>query len=1107
MYKVLNNIYKTPNVVSKILSREVVKKKKIVIDFSSPNIAKRFHIGNLRSTLIGDYIKNINQLSHNEVISINYLGDWGTQFGIILLPFMKDKELIFKYENFTNEVDKMKFITDLYVEYNKVIQEDEEKRNEGKKIFENLEKYYKGEFKVNSDIEYQLKIIDIIRKSSIEYLEEFYNKMNISFNYWAGESNIIGEAHKIVEELRRRNEIETTKDGLSIVRYPDSNNYGCVMKSDGSSLYLTRDIAEVLRRDKLFNGDNYYYVVDRSQISHFECLKMILCKLGREDLSDKVKHIYFGRVKGLSTRNGRTKAVDDIIMEGEKLSLKYVKSSPTIKVDKESDLLEISNNLAVSTIKINEYQRKITSEYEFSFKDAFKEKGRNALLFQLNFGLFIYALNFISWSYSLIKFEAFADKGINLHFYPGPYINVLWNFVCWLFLTAIWVVILHRNKLPKYIENYVKTIEQYLFKRYSNEECLLEEASNDEENEEDSTKERLSTYETAWRLIKYCNKFKFWFTLGFLFLIIYSVARIFMPYFTGTLIADIVNGSGTQAIVKSIAYVGFVSVIASLFGGLRGGTFDWSTALIQKQVRDDLFRSLVSQEIAFFDDAQTGEVASRLTSDCEVMSSVISTNFNVFLRSGVMMIGSFIFMFVMSWRLTLVTFILIPLVGFVSKVYGAYYDKLSEECQNTIADGNKKAEEVLSTMRTVRSFACENIESNKFEFHLLKTLGILRKRAWGYFGYTVITEMCENVMLIGILSFGGYLCVTKSMTTDDLIKFLLYQMQLGENFYNLGWVFTNLMQAVGSSRKVFDYILRKPLIKYDGTLKPTVKGDIKISNVTFSYPSRPNQMILSNFSLHIKPGETVALVGSSGNGKSTIVSLIQRFYLPNSGEILLDDINIDNISHEYYHQKIALVAQEPILYSGSVRDNILYGYDNGTEEEMLEASKLANCHDFIMEMIDGYNTSCGEKGVKMSGGQKQRIAIARALVRKPVVLILDEATSALDAESEHKIQEALDKCSKNITIIKIAHRLNSVEKANRICVVNKGEIIQEGSHTQLMENKDGMYYNLVQKQLLSFNNDEEISKEKASSLPKSSISVSPTTEGRESLANRLSKSP
>ncbi|CEF68553.1 ATP-binding cassette sub-family B member 9 [Strongyloides ratti] len=1208
MYRILNKIIQTPNLVSSILSKEVVKKSKYVIDYSSPNVAKMFHIGNLRSTLLGDFIKNIYLSANHDVIGINYLGDWGTQFGILLLPFIENKELLKEFDSL-NTTDKMRYMTSLYIDYNKKCEENIELKEKAKKIFNNLENYYRKEnSNCDVDLSYELEIINLLKLSSFNYLQDFYSKFNISFDTWLTESDTIKDAFKIVEKLKKENKTQITKNGLTILKYSNSDTYATLAKSDGSSLYLTRDVASIINRDQLYSADKYIYITDRAQISHFESLKVVLENLDRDDLSKKILHIPYGRVKGLSTRHGRTNFVDDILENGILLSKKYIETSPTSRINSDSKLEETSETLAISTIKINEYQRKKTTEYEFSFNDAFKIKRKNALMFQsrysrlcsliknnndllsminnssfkfdlnipqeykndieklifhidkidkvllnahntlepviiivylselcsilgpiiqniriseqgndigasrlllflsskhiiesllrllgvtpieeihecslliygyifyvrnilLNYGIFIYSLNFISFSYSLIKFEAFADNSVKLHFTLGSYLNVIWNVFAWFIVTSIWVLFLHRRKLPFFIEKVVSRIEKVFTRNDSSDnQRLLENPEIIDGTNDDEKIERISTFETAWRLLKYCHKFKFWFSLGFIFLIIYSVARIFIPYCTGTLIAGIVNKKGTEAVVKAIILTGILSVIASIFGGMRGGCFDWSTALIQKQVRDDLFRSLVQQEIAFFDEAQTGEVASRLTSDCEVMSSVISTNFNVFLRSIVMMIGSFIFMFTMSWRLSLVTFILIPLVGFITNVYGSYYDKLAEECQNTIAEGNKKAEEVLSTMRTVRSFASETTECNSFEVHLFNTLTILKKRSWAYFGYTVITEMCENVILIGILTFGGYLCLTDNMTTDDLIKFLLYQMQLGENFYNLGWVFTNLMQAVGSSRKVFDYILRKPKINNDGSLKPIVNGDIKIKNVYFSYPSRPNQMILQDFSLHIKSGETVALVGSSGNGKTTIVSLLQRFYLPQDGEILLDDININTISHQYYHSKIALVAQEPILYSGTIRENILYGYDNGTEEEMIEAAKLANCHDFIIEMNDGYNTTCGEKGIKMSGGQKQRIAIARALVRKPAVLILDEATSALDAESEHKIQEALDKCSKNITIIKVAHRLNSVENADRICVVDKGVIIQEGNHQKLMENKDGMYYNLVQKQLLS----------------------------------------
>uniref|UniRef100_A0A0K0D097 ABC transporter domain-containing protein n=1 Tax=Angiostrongylus cantonensis TaxID=6313 RepID=A0A0K0D097_ANGCA len=250
------------------------------------------------------------------------------------------------------------------------------------------------------------------------------------------------------------------------------------------------------------------------------------------------------------------------------------------------------------------------------------------------------------------------------------------------------------------------------------------------------------------------------------------------------------------------------------------------------------------------------------------------------------------------------------------------------------------------------------------------------------------------------------------------------------------------MECVGASRKVFEYMNRDPLIPNDGTMEPKLGGRIEFTDVHFTYPSRPNNPVLKGLNLVIEAGQTTALVGPSGGGKSSIVSLIQHFYEPNSGTVTIDGVNIKDISHIFYHQKISLVAQEPVLYNGSVRYNILYGCDWATEEDMLRASKTANVHDFIMELEQGYDTNCGEKGVQMSGGQKQRIAIARALVRNPVVLILDEATSALDAESEALVQEALNRCARERTVLIIAHRLSTIEKADQIAVIHKGLLVQ-----------------------------------------------------------------
>uniref|UniRef100_A0A1I7T770 ABC transporter domain-containing protein n=1 Tax=Caenorhabditis tropicalis TaxID=1561998 RepID=A0A1I7T770_9PELO len=415
----------------------------------------------------------------------------------------------------------------------------------------------------------------------------------------------------------------------------------------------------------------------------------------------------------------------------------------------------------------------------------------------------------------------------------------------------------------------------------------------------------------------------------------------------------------------------------------------------------------------------------------------------------------------------MVTFIAVPFVAFVTKVYSKFYDKISENLQQTIADANNMAEEVISTMRTVRSFACEKREQKRFENLLSSTLSVNRKRALAYMGYTWNNEFCDNAILIAVLAYGGHLVLTGKMGKEQLITFLLYQMQLGENLYNLSYVMSGLMEAVGASRKVFNLMNRKPQFELDGVKKPHVNGNITFSHVGFTYPTRPNNPVLKDLTLNIKAGETVALVGPSGGGKSSIVSLIEHFYEPNEGTITLDGMHIKDINHIYYHQKVALVAQEPVLYNGSVRHNILYGCDFATEDDMLNAAKMANVHGFVMELEKGYDTNCGEKGVQMSGGQKQRIAIARALVRNPAVLILDEATSALDTESESLVQQALSRCAQERTVIIIAHRLSTIEKASKIAVIVKGQLVQMGAHDELMLDTDGMYYSLVSRQMLN----------------------------------------
>ncbi|KHN73719.1 ATP-binding cassette sub-family B member 9 [Toxocara canis] len=732
-----------------------------------------------------------------------------------------------------------------------------------------------------------------------------------------------------------------------------------------------------------------------------------------------------------------------------------------------------------------------------------------------------------SWAFTIIKLLAFAENTVILYC-AGPWFSVFWNTLATGLLFALWHFVLTSS--PSW--NYDTLVE------HADEEDSL--ATGDQQGAADV---RESAFQHTIRLLKYCKTQSKWFIAGFVFLIIQSTARIFLPYLTGQVIANIVQIRSYEVLMRSVIWMAVLSFITVFFDGLRGGCFDYATALVNRQMRCDLFRSLVKQEIAFFDSTKTGEIISRLTADCQTMSSTVAMNLNTFLRNGLMLVGALVVMFALSWRLTMVTFMIVPIVAFVTKAYGAYCDQLSERMQSTIATSNQIAEEVMSTMRTVRSFACESRESQRFENSLDEVVQISKKKSAFFVGFMWVDAGCDHVIEVAVLCYGGHLVLSGEMTADNLIAFLLYQMQLGENLYYLGTVFAGLMESIGASRKVFEYMLREPtvantgterspvsgqirfdgvsfaypsrpnniVLKYLGTVfaglmesigasrkvfeymlrEPTVantgterspvSGQIRFDGVSFAYPSRPNNIVLKDMSFTVFPGETVALVGPSGGGKTSIVALIEHFYNANCGSVFVDSVPIGNYDHEYIHQKIALVAQEPVLYEGSVRYNILYGWNCCDEEAMIKAAKMANVHDFVMETEHGYDTNCGEKGVQMSGGQKQRIAIARALVRDPAVLILDEATSALDAESEHTVQEAIAACCKQRTVIIIAHRLSTVEKADRIIVVNKGRIVQArfsflfamclSRHENLIQ-QEGIYRTLVQRQLLAHNESE-----------------------------------
>ncbi|KAI6217653.1 Antigen peptide transporter 2 [Aphelenchoides fujianensis] len=643
----------------------------------------------------------------------------------------------------------------------------------------------------------------------------------------------------------------------------------------------------------------------------------------------------------------------------------------------------------------------------------------------LRFFHYAVALVFVlTLSYAQIKILAFTENDDQMRF-PGTWFSVGSTFLFATVWFALWFLYV-RKRAPSVSSSasdggfeYERLLNGTPDTAAANGTTTVNgTVSTAPTSVEEAKEDRQTVFAQVARIMSFAAPHWHWFLAGFGFLIICSVANIFIPYYTGQVLAQIVDAKGKteHEFVDLLIIMMGLTAVTTIFGGFQGGAFSYASALLERSLSRELFRSIVRQEIAFFDDAQTGEstseILSRLNSDCMIVSGRLSANIQTVMRSSVMLVGSLAVMSHLSWRLTLVTFVGIPPIAFLTKVYGDYLDRISEKTQTTFAEANRAAEEVVSTMRTVRSFACEKREADRFEVNLDKILAITRKNAVVSMGYTWLNELFDNLIYVCVLFYVGHLAMKGELTASQATTFLFYQMELEGNLYSLTYVFSGLMGAVGASRKVFEYIDRVPKIKNEGTVKDSVQGNIRLEAVHFAYPTRATTQVLKNVSLDIPAGQTVAFVGPSGAGKSSIIALLEHFYESNQGHIFLDGVEITKYDHAYYHQQVSLVSQEPVLYSG-------------------------------------------------------RIAIARALVRKPSVLILDEATSALDSESEHIIQEALKKCSVGRTVIVIAHRLSTVENADRIFVINKGCVVQSGNHRQLMTEEGGLYQTLVRRQLLN----------------------------------------
>jgi subfamily B ATP-binding cassette protein MsbA len=480
-------------------------------------------------------------------------------------------------------------------------------------------------------------------------------------------------------------------------------------------------------------------------------------------------------------------------------------------------------------------------------------------------------------------------------------------------------------------------------------------------------------------------------------------------------------------------------------------------------IREAVYRQLQRLSLAYFDKRQTGVIMSSVTNDVSALQVALVESMVEMVTEAMVLLGSLGSMFFLHWKLSLLTLITMPLVLQAINTFGKKLRKAGRILQERTADITAILQETISGIRVIKSFAREDYEIDRFKQENFFNFRAQMKTSQLMATLTPVIEFLSAIGVTVIIWYGGMEVINGNLTSGALIAFLIYVVNLANPVKRLSRVYGNIQRSLAAAERVFEILDTKPDIEdMPGAVElPVVEGYVALQHLSFAYS--PGQFALRDVSLEVKPGQTVAIVGPSGAGKTTIANLLPRFYEATEGSILVDGKDIRTVKMQSLREQIGIVPQETVLFNGTVYDNILYGRLNATHDEVIAAAKAANAHNFIDRMPDKYNTQIGERGAKLSGGQRQRISIARAILKDPRILILDEATSALDTESEKLVQEALDKLMVGRTSFVIAHRLSTVQRADMIVVLDKGRIVEQGTHSELLAS-GGLYSTLYQVQ-------------------------------------------
>ena len=553
---------------------------------------------------------------------------------------------------------------------------------------------------------------------------------------------------------------------------------------------------------------------------------------------------------------------------------------------------------------------------------------------------------------------------------------------------------------------------------------------------------------------------------GTVLLVAGAALSLVYPQGIRAIVDGAIAGRDPAAVTRIALLLAGLAVLQGLAIAGRSLLFSLAGERGVRRVRERLYASLVSQEVGFFDASRTGELVSRLGTDCATLQSLVSAQVSMTFRHAITALGGLALLFVTSPRLTVVMLLVVPPVALGAVAYGRRVRALARRYQDALADASHVAEESLSAIRTVRAFVAEDAERARYRRAVDDAYDAARRRAFAGSTFMGAAAAGGYAAMAAVLGYGGRLVSRGDLTPGALTAFLVYTLLIAMSLGALADIWAEAMRGLGAADRVFALMDRAPAMPLTGGFRPaSCEGSIALEAVTFTYPTRPDSTVLAGIDLHIASGEVVALVGASGAGKSTIAALVCRLYDPSAGCVRLDGRDVRELDPAWLRAQIGVVPQEPVLFSASIEENVRYGRPGASQAQVVDACRAAHADAFVRAFPDGYATKVGERGQQLSGGQRQRIAIARAVLKDPRILLLDEATSALDAESEALVQDALERLMQGRTAIVIAHRLSTVARADRVVVLEAGRVVETGAHAALMQ-RGGTYRKLVEKQLV-----------------------------------------